>query len=237
MHQCGNFGCYNLSDSRLADRMCRYYVYINDSTEVLCRKWSTIWIIFDVKALIKDLSLLYSLCMILIKINYINWRDPGCSSGLISFVHYRKQHYGDVIMGMTAYQITRLTIVYSIVYSDADQRKHQSSASLAFLRGIRRGPVNSPQKWTATRKMFPFDDVIMNYTRLPMWLLCQEWLLILFSVKARNIVHKKWICITLKTGTRSIVSNINRQCILINQDSLFIMELPRAVDCLQAPSV
>ena len=58
-------------------------------------------------------------------------------------------------------QITSLTIVYSIVYSDADQRKHQSSAPLAFVRGIHRGPVNSPHKWPVTRKMFPFDDVIM----------------------------------------------------------------------------
>ena len=60
-----------------------------------------------------------------------------------------------------ASQITSLTIVYSTVYSDADQRKHQSSASLAFVRGIHRWPVNSPQKWPVTRKMFPFDDVIM----------------------------------------------------------------------------
>ena len=59
-------------------------------------------------------------------------------------------------------QITSLTIVCSIVYSDADQRKHQSSASLAFVRGIHRGPVNSPHKWPVTRKMFPFDDVIMT---------------------------------------------------------------------------
>ena len=42
-----------------------------------------------------------------------------------------------------------------------DQRKHQRSASLAFVRGIHRGPVNSPHKWPVTRKMFPFDDVIM----------------------------------------------------------------------------
>ena len=66
-------------------------------------------------------------------------------------------HYNDVIMGMVASQITSLTIVYSIVYSDTDQRKHQSSASLAFVRG----PVNSPHKWPVTRKMFPFDNVIM----------------------------------------------------------------------------
>ena len=61
-----------------------------------------------------------------------------------------------------ASQITSLAIVYPIVYSDADQRKHQSSASLAFVRRIHRGPVNSPHKWPVTRKMFPFDDVIME---------------------------------------------------------------------------
>ena len=72
-----------------------------------------------------------------------------------------KTQYDDVRMGAIASQITSLTIVYSIVYSDSDQRKHQSSASLAFVRGIHRGPVNSPHKWPVTRKMFPFDDVIM----------------------------------------------------------------------------
>ena len=64
-------------------------------------------------------------------------------------------------MGTMASQITSLIIVYSTVYSGADQRKHQSSASLASVRGIHRGPVNSPHKWPVTRKMFPFDDVIM----------------------------------------------------------------------------
>ena len=64
-------------------------------------------------------------------------------------------------MGVIASQITSLMIVYSTVHSDADQRKHQSSASLAFVRGIHRGPVNSPHKWPVTRKMFPLDDVIM----------------------------------------------------------------------------
>ena len=70
-------------------------------------------------------------------------------------------HYGDVIMDAIASQITSLTIVYSIVYSDVDQRKHQSPASLAFVRGIHRRPGNSPHKWPVTRKVFPFDDVIM----------------------------------------------------------------------------
>ena len=64
-------------------------------------------------------------------------------------------------MDSIASQITSLIIVYSAVYSGADQRKHQSSASLAFVLGIHRGPVNSPHKWPVTRKMFPFDDVIM----------------------------------------------------------------------------
>ena len=64
-------------------------------------------------------------------------------------------------MGTIASQITSLTSVYSTVYSGADQSKHQSSASLAFVWGIHRGPVNSPHKWPVTRKMFPFDDVIM----------------------------------------------------------------------------
>ena len=71
-------------------------------------------------------------------------------------------HISDVTMGAIAFQITSLTIVYSTVYSNADERKHQSSASLAFLRGIHRWSVNSPHKWPVTRKMFPFDDVIMN---------------------------------------------------------------------------
>ena len=64
-------------------------------------------------------------------------------------------------MGAIASQITSLTIVFSTVYLDTDQRKHQSSASLAFVRGIHRRPVNSPHKWPVTRKMFPFDDVSM----------------------------------------------------------------------------
>ena len=64
-------------------------------------------------------------------------------------------------MAAMASQITSLTSVYSTIYSGADQRKHQSSASLAFVWEIHRGPVNSPHKWPVTRKMFPFDDVIM----------------------------------------------------------------------------
>ena len=57
-------------------------------------------------------------------------------------------------MAAIASQITSLTIVYSTVYSDADQRKHQSSTSLAFVRGIHRGLMNSPHKWPVSGKCF-----------------------------------------------------------------------------------
>ena len=60
-------------------------------------------------------------------------------------------------------QITSLTIVYLIFYSGANQRKYQSSAQLAFVRGIHRGSVNSLYKGPVTRKMFSFDDVIMYW--------------------------------------------------------------------------
>ena len=68
-----------------------------------------------------------------------------------------RSHYCDVIMGAIASKIISLTIVYSTVYSDADQRKHQSSASLAFVWGIHRWPV-------------PSDDVIMPKLPWQLWL-------------------------------------------------------------------
>ena len=80
---------------------------------------------------------------------------------MASFIVVSRTHYNDVIMTAMASPIASLTIVNSTVYSGADQRKHQSSASLAFARGIHRWPVNILHKWPVTRKMFPFDDVIM----------------------------------------------------------------------------
>ena len=71
-------------------------------------------------------------------------------------------HCHDDIMSVMAFRIIGVSIVYSNVCSGADQRKHQSSASLAFVRGIHRSPVNSPHKGPVTRKMLPFDDVIMG---------------------------------------------------------------------------
>ena len=92
-------------------------------------------------------------------------------------------HYSGVIMSTMTSQITSVFTVCSVFCSGADQRKHQNSASLAYVGGIHRGPVNPHHKGSVTQKMFhlmtspgtgefsshgpvtrkifPFDDVIM----------------------------------------------------------------------------
>ena len=70
-------------------------------------------------------------------------------------------HYSDVIIGAMASQITGVSIICSTVCSGADQREHQMPGSLDSARGIHRWPVVSPRKGPVTRKMFPFDDVIV----------------------------------------------------------------------------
>ena len=107
----------------------------------------------------------------------LTWMSPACfhiyllvpqrnvHSDKTSFISYRGVHYNDVIMSTMASQITSASMVYSSVCSNTNQRKHQSSGSLAFVRGFPRGPVNSPHKRPVTRNMFPFDDVIRNLRR------------------------------------------------------------------------
>ena len=92
--------------------------------------------------------------------------NPVIKEKTLRLTMTRQQHYCNVIMGTMAFQITSLTTVYSTFYSGADQRKQQSSPSLAFVRAIHQWPVNSPHKRPVRRKMFPFDDVIMNLTHL-----------------------------------------------------------------------
>ena len=70
-------------------------------------------------------------------------------------------------MSVMASQITGVSIVCSTVCSGSDQRKHQSSVSLAFVRGIHRSSVYSTQNGPETRKMFPFDDAIITLKREP----------------------------------------------------------------------
>ena len=92
---------------------------------------------------------------------YVRLSCLTCLSWCISVINNVLYHYGVVIMSIMASLVTSISIVYSTVCSNADQRKHQSSASLAFVRGCYRWPVNSPHNGPVTRKMFPFDDVIM----------------------------------------------------------------------------
>ena len=72
-----------------------------------------------------------------------------------------KKHYSDVIKSTMTSQITSVSIICSTGCTGADQRKHQSSASLAFVRGIHLSQADSPHKGPVTRKMFPCDDFIM----------------------------------------------------------------------------
>ena len=83
-------------------------------------------------------------------------------------------HHRDVIMSAMESQITGVLIVYSTICSGADQTKHQTSASLALVRGIHRWPVNSPHKGSVTRKMCPFHDVIMDLTSWTAWRVWQN---------------------------------------------------------------
>ena len=111
-------------------------------------------------------------------------------------------------MGAIASLITRLKIVYSTVYSDADQRKHQSSASLASVWGIHRGPVNSPHKWPVTQKMFPFDDVIMMmfHSMLLFWDSPQ-------SSRVTGTCTTLVVCISLVLVLRDLVwKDVNWRC-------------------------
>ena len=89
------------------------------------------------------------------------WPGDNRTDSIISPV---PMHYSDVIMSAMASQITGVLIVCSIACSGAD-KKNQTSASPAFVNEIHRWPLDSPHKGPITRKMFPFDDVVMEATR------------------------------------------------------------------------
>ena len=101
--------------------------------------------------------------MLYYKIAVVN---VGMISQLVLNIHHANYeipiHYSNVIMSVMASQITGVLIACSTFCSGADQIKHQSSASLAFVRGINRWPVNYLHKGPVTGIMFPFDDVIMH---------------------------------------------------------------------------
>ena len=128
----------------------------------------------------------------------LNLDYHGSISNVVCDCDLRCHNYDDVIIGAMASQITSLTIVYSAVYSDADQTKHQSSAPLAVVRGIHRGPMNSQHQWPVTRKMFPFDDVIRILSHI--WRLHMLWCCMgteSFETIRRSV---SWIWLVLANG-------------------------------------
>ena len=148
-------------------------------------------------------------------------------------------------MSAIASQITSLTIVYSSVYSGADQRWHQSSASLAFVRGNHRWPVNSPHKGPVTRKMFPFYDVIMNAidsnTLISSynWLIAYSWfhLLLYFRWATISLDGKYTFHTTIITSNadsvpmltalpRNYSKEVNCHTLNINRGPLFSKNTP-----------
>ena len=121
-------------------------------------------------------------------------------------VFKNQYHYNDVIMDAMASQITSLTIVYSTVYSGADQRKHQSSASLAFVRAIHRWPVNSLHKWPVTRIIFPFDDVIICEDPAGIYFCYFGFVYICSAYSATNIKGQPILLTHLPAYMRQLVS-------------------------------
>ena len=92
------------------------------------------------------------------------WNPGGSADGKPIFIPLYMVlaiHYIDVIMTTMASQITSITVVYSIVFSGADKKKTSKLRVTGLCAGNSPGPVNSPHKEPVTRKIFPFDDVIM----------------------------------------------------------------------------
>ena len=133
-------------------------------------------------------------------------------------------HYNDVIMGAVASQITSLAVAYSIVFSGADQRKHQSSSSLDFVWGIHRWPVKSPHQGPVTLKMILFDDVIavdIQSVVLQETHFSERWInLTQFTFKNIHLIipsRKCWIFhfgIDMSTQPLEFL-NIHNRCMLI----------------------
>ena len=132
-------------------------------------------------------------------------------------------HYNDVIMGAIASQNTSLAIAYSIVYSDADQRKHQSPASLAFVRwiprtnGQLRGKCFHLMTSSWIHSSFPYDDENTSYKECNMlylecnivslnmqcWLTSTRYAWLTWEITMKGYIHHKYAArIHLVTSTQ-----------------------------------
>ena len=88
-----------------------------------------------------------------------------------------------------ASQITGVSFVCSAVYSVADQRKHQSPTSLAFVGGIHRWPVDSLTKGQWRGKLFPFDDVTIDGV---LWQLSRPRYEVINEFKNTGVIELIW---------------------------------------------
>ena len=114
-------------------------------------------------------------------------------------------------------EITGVSIAYLTIGSSADQRKYQCYASLAFVRGIHRWPVDSPYKGPVTRKMFPFDYVIVYES-------CCTLIQILLSFDWRRTDNKSWSESTMLHLTDAYI----RQSALMSSHYLWLNNIWRA---------
>ena len=153
-----------------------------------------------INSLIRFRDLLWQIW--LLKPKRVKWEAVGYYHEDPSYVPidnaYSETHY----MSQWASQITSFAIVYLTVYSGADQRKHQSSASLASVRGIHRWPVNSPHKWPVTRQMFPFDDVT---TRHMIWKTLYVLKCMNFTARNAHYLNKILVAINRKKDKTIVV--------------------------------
>ena len=106
---------------------------------------------------------LFGLGFVFLNVSMLRYPNLSCwSTSSWPITWWLHNHYNDIIMSEMPSQIISVSIVCSTIFAGADQRKHQSSAApLAFVRGIHWWPVNSPHKRPVTRKIFPFDGIIM----------------------------------------------------------------------------
>ena len=123
-------------------------------------------------------------CDLVIPQSINDWRMLGlwnslvfCTGSVIdgTSIDLNLTHSSDVIMSVMASQITSVSSVCLTVSSGANQRKYQSSASLAFVRGIHRWPVDSPHKGSVTRKMFHVSCFVSELSSLRRVLLNKKY--------------------------------------------------------------
>ena len=84
-------------------------------------------------------------------------------------------------------------------YSDADQRKTSKLRVTGLCVGNSPGPVNSPHKGPVTRKMFPFDDVIM---KVQAFRVCESFI-------TMSIFNFVFIVTTVVSAFRSVMDYLN----------------------------